>query len=131
MRIAIVGAGALGLLFAIHLHRCGENVYLINRKGEHAKAIKKDGIQVRWPNGEEQRFYTPIYTQIGSLPPADTVLLLVKGYATNNAIRMALPIISKKTLIITLQNGMGNIEKITSILGESAHLHAFQQITFI
>ncbi len=124
MRIAIVGAGALGLLFAIHLHQCGENVYLINRKGENAEAIKRDGIQVKWPNGKEQRFYIPIYTQIGSLPAVNTVLLLVKGYATSNAIRMALPIISKETLIITLQNGMGNIEKMTSILGESAHISA-------
>jgi len=124
MRIAIVGAGALGLLFAIHLHQCGENVYLINRKGENAETIKRDGIQVKWPNGKEQRFYIPIYTQIGSLPAADTVLLLVKGYATSNAIRMVLPIISEETIIITLQNGMGNIEKMTSILGESAHISA-------
>ncbi len=122
MRIAILGAGAMGMLFATHLHRCEEEVYLVNRKGTNSQTIKENGISVEWPNGRKEHLRIPIYTESHQLPRADVVFVFVKGYATTNAMKLLIPAIDEQTIVVSLQNGMGNEQKIRAAITGSTRV---------
>lgn len=115
MRIAIMGAGGVGGYFGALLTRVGEDVTFIAR-GEHLQAMKKNGLQIRSPEGdfkiEVKATNDPSY-----VGPMDLVLFCVKAYDTEEAALQAKPMISEDTIVISLQNGVEKEEILGRILG--------------
>ena len=117
MHFLIVGPGAMGCLFAARLKRAGHNVTLLDYKRERAEKIKRQGVVVEGVTGE----YTvdvPIETGEDVSSQPDFALICVKSTKTREAadsIRTWLP---RKTMIVTLQNGLGNLEILTGIFGK-------------
>jgi len=109
MNIVIIGAGAIGSLFGALLLK-NNNVWLIGRKS-HISAIKKSGLVIEDKtqlnvkiNAEES------VDRITSFP--DLLILTVKSYDTESAILDARKIISKDTIVLSLQNGLDSVDKI-------------------
>ncbi|MCH8473869.1 MAG: 2-dehydropantoate 2-reductase [Opitutales bacterium] len=113
-RIAIVGAGALGGLYGGLLQRAGHEVLFIARSA--SEAMNKDGLTVRLP---EESFTLPVQAcrETSGQKPVD--LVLICGKATENAAlaKHLPPLLQDHTLIITLQNGMGNTEFFAEAFG--------------
>ncbi len=110
MRIAILGAGAMGLLFGGYLSRENE-VYLLCRGEEKINKINNEGLKIEELSGETNTFY-PIAVPVGTkdVPKLDVLILFVKTGASVDALEENKHLISENTILMTLQNGSGHEE---------------------
>jgi 2-dehydropantoate 2-reductase len=117
MKIVIIGPGALGCLLAACLTKTKEDVWLFDKNRERANAINKDGIRIEGVAGTWQA--RPKVTADPALIDAcDLAVVCVKSYDTKDAILKAKSIIGEETKVLTLQNGIGNIEIISEVIGQ-------------
>ncbi len=116
MKIVCVGPGAMGCLFAASLSRAGHEVSILDYKQERAEEINKNGINVESPEGNFSQKVT-VNTD-PQLEGVDLVLICVKAGKTAEVARELAGAIEDHTLVLSLQNGVGNVETLGSILGE-------------
>lgn len=109
MKIAILGAGAMGSLIGAFLKKSGEEVLLIDPWQEHMEKIKREGLKLHLNDTVETVFMETTTTPEGQTP-ADMMVVLVKGIATREALQGASELYDKHTYVLTLQNGLGNAE---------------------
>ena len=121
MRIGIVGAGGVGAYFAALLDGRDHQITLLDR-GEHVRALRDDGVVVRSRGRGELRAHLPATDDPASVGPVDLVLYSVKTYDNATAIPSMRPLINPDTTIVTLQNGVGNVEQLVAEYGEAAVL---------
>lgn len=114
MKIVIVGPGAIGCLFAYMLARVETNeVWLLDKDPARAKVISTNGIKLEGVDAISHVNATADPNDIGI---ADLILICVKSYDTKSASHSILPIIDHNTSILTLQNGLYNVEVVADIL---------------
>lgn len=120
MRIAVMGAGAVGGYFGARLAVSGQEVAFLAR-GRHLEAMRRGGLQVRSAQGNlyAQSLFTSDPEEVG---PVDLILFCVKSYDTEEAGKMLAPLVGEKTVILSLQNGVDNPDKIARLWGESRTL---------
>lgn len=116
MRIAIVGAGSLGSLFACLLKESGREVVLVERNRKTIRMIRSKGIQLIDASGAERTVKVDISLSPRLKGPVDLLLLFVKSYDTHAAIRCTQHVIGPDTLVGSFQNGLGNLEMISEIV---------------
>jgi len=112
-KIGIVGVGAMGSLFAFFFH----NYYqlLLYDSNPDTVHVIKQGLTVEI-NSTQQTFYPTISNNPAILAEADIIFLFIKSFATCNAINNIQPHIKPNAIVVTLQNGIGNVELISSII---------------
>jgi len=110
MKIIIVGPGAMGCLFAGILCRAGHEVWVLARDEAQAALIRERDICIETAGDILHLPRTVITAAPEHIGVADIVLVCVKAYDTHAALKHALPAISRGTTVVTLQNGLGNIE---------------------
>lgn len=116
MKIAIVGPGALGCLMAGLLKsRTKEEIWLIDKSPERAKHIREKGIRIEGLSTVSA--VVDISTDPKEVGPCDLVMLCVKSYSTEDACKDIKGLISDKTFILTLQNGIGNVQVLDDYFG--------------
>lgn len=116
MKICVLGAGALGSSIGSVLTEAGEEVYLIDQWTDHVNAMNEHGLKVR--EGSTDKFVkVQGRTSCTGIGPADLVIVLVKSFHTREAIEKAAPIIGDKTMVMSLQNGLGNEETLGEVVG--------------
>lgn len=116
MKIVIVGPGAMGSLFAAFLSKAKEEVWLLDRNKERASKINETGITLEGISGNWQA-KVKAAAQAKDIPVADLVIICVKSYDTKEAVTAVRPVIGNNTKVLTLQNGVGNIEIIGEVVG--------------
>jgi 2-dehydropantoate 2-reductase len=109
-RVAVVGAGAVGGYFGGMLARAGAHVVLIGRP-VHVDVWKRDGLVVDSVNFKE-RIPVEASTDIGASAAADLVLFSVKSPDTQETARQLARHVTREALVISLQNGVDNVEQI-------------------
>lgn len=112
MKFAVLGAGALGSVVAAQLHKAGLDVVILDRKPDHVAAINTGGLRVDWDAGSEVFAIPAMHPEAASA--VDLVLLLTKTYHSDGALRMIAPLIAAGTHVLTIQNGLGNVERIAA-----------------
>ena len=119
MEILIIGAGAMGSLFATMLAPYAK-VSLLTTNADHAEAIRRDGLMITRLDGTQQRVRVGIRLQPdrNERPFADLVLVCTKAGSTAAAAHTARACVQEEGLVLTLQNGLGNVEQIASVVGE-------------
>ncbi|MEG6584589.1 ketopantoate reductase family protein [Dendrosporobacter sp. 1207_IL3150] len=117
MKIAIIGAGAMGSLFGAMLAQGGQDVILIDKRTELVQAITQNGLKII-DESSEIIVNIRASADITDAEKADLIILFVKAYDTQQAIQDCIRIIDDKTVVLTMQNGLGNIEKIGTVIGE-------------
>lgn len=114
MKIVIVGPGAIGCLFAYMLAKGKTNeVWLLDRDPARAEIISANGITLEGSDTVRNLRATADPNNIGI---ADLILICVKSYDTESASRSILSIVGNDTGILTLQNGLYNVETVARIL---------------
>jgi 2-dehydropantoate 2-reductase len=117
MRIAIVGAGAMGLLFTHLLSRDTQSeIWLLDIHPARERKIREEGLWVEGVSGEHH-LLPRITSRPEEIGPADLLILCVKSPDTFEAAQNARPAVGPDTGALTLQNGLGNIESIERALG--------------
>ena len=109
-----MGAGAVGCYFGGMLARAGHAVTFIARPA-HAEAIARSGLRMETRTFDEQVPLRAVTTAEGARD-ADVVLFAVKSMATENAGRELAPFLRRDTLVLCLQNGVDNAERLRAVL---------------
>ncbi len=115
MKVGIIGVGAMGCLFGAFLSPLAE-VTLLGHWPEQLAALARDGLTLVGPDGRATRRALAATHTPSSIPPVDLALILVKSHQTNRAALLAQQILKPDGLALTLQNGLGNLEKLTAVL---------------
>ena len=118
MKIAVLGAGAMGSLYGAKLSANGKNdVHLIDVWKEHIDAINSHGLQME--EGDDVLLYENLkgHTSSEETGVCDLVLVFVKSTVTRTAVESNAAVFGPNTVALTLQNGLGNIEQISSVIG--------------
>src|SRR5512137_65063 len=103
MRIAVIGAGALGLYYGALLQRAGNEVcFLLRRDFE---AITRQGLTVRSISGDFHLDQVRGYRSPGEIGPVDLVLVGLKTFANHRLPELIPPLLGPETRVLTLQNG--------------------------
>jgi 2-dehydropantoate 2-reductase len=117
VRIAVIGAGAMGAMFGARFARAGAEVVLFDKDEGHVAAINANGLMVEGRDGDlEMRLAAT--TDAGAIGPVDMALVMVDGNATAAAAAMLADVLPEAAFVLTLQNGIGNVEALTAALGE-------------
>lgn len=126
MRIAVVGAGGVGGYFGGMLAHAGADVTFIAR-GEHLHALRERGLRLTTSHGD---YTIPVRAtdDPAAVGPVELVLFCVKSQDTEAAAQAIGPLIRDDTIILSLQNGVDNEEKIAAIVGRGVVLAGVARI---
>lgn len=121
MKFAVIGTGGVGGYFGGKLAKAGEDVWFLAR-GKHLEAMRADGLHI---HSFEGNWIVPpgkMTDNPADIGITDVMLFCVKSYDTESAAKQLAPMLSKDTIIISLQNGVDNEEKIQAIIPRGAVL---------
>jgi 2-dehydropantoate 2-reductase len=129
MKVVVVGAGQMGSIYGAAAHKKGHEVWFIDAVPAIVEAINERGLIIDRRDGRRDVCMVPATLEPAEIAAtADVVLFQTKGWATPAAAAAARPIIRPETVVVTLQNGLGNEEVIrqalpdaTVMIGMSVH----------
>lgn len=117
MKSVFLGAGALGGFLGGLLTEIGEDVILVETRKEHVNLLQREGLKISFPSGEQKLVRPKITSDIDSVGKADFIFVAVKSHDTKSAIEGAKVLITDEAWVMSVQNGAGNIETISSVIG--------------
>ncbi|WP_428000192.1 ketopantoate reductase family protein [Acidovorax sp.] len=122
LRIAVMGAGAVGCYYGALLSRAGHPVTLIGREA-HVAAVQQRGLRLQTAVLDVQ---VPMQasTEASAVQGANVVLFCVKSSDSEDAARQIRPFLAPGALVLTLQNGADNDERVRAVLDASTPVAA-------
>ncbi|MGB8669399.1 MAG: 2-dehydropantoate 2-reductase [Pseudolabrys sp.] len=116
MRIAAMAAGAVGGYFGARLAAAGHDVFFIAR-GAHRDAIVKNGLKIESVHGDMHLAKPNVTDDPAEAGPVDIVLFAVKLWDTESAAEAARPLLGPDSRLITVQNGIDSVDRLSAVLG--------------
>ena len=105
----------MGALFGAHLGEAGRDPLLVDVDPSVVERIGSDGVAIR--RGDAVRNVSVrATTDPAGESPVDVLLLFVKCYATEPALALAAPLLGEETLVLSLQNGWGNADRVATVV---------------
>lgn len=127
MKIAVLGAGAMGSLYGAKLSHT-QDVTMVDVNETLIDHINQNGIVVQEADGTEETYTLKAVKSGTDIGVQDLVIVFVKGIFTKDTIRQNLSMIGSNTLVMTLQNGAGNnrdiakfVSKDNILVGTTSH----------
>src|SRR5450631_1555870 len=115
-KIAVVGCGAMGSVYAALLVDAGHEVYAVTLWPDHAEAMASRGLRCEGASGDRTvRIHAS--TTTAGIGPCDLVIIATKAFDVEAAARSCLSLLGPETIVQTVQNGLGSPEIAASILG--------------
>jgi len=116
VRIAVVGAGAMGSVYAGLLSEAGHDVTAVDANAEHVEAIRAGGLRVSGISGDRT---VPIVatTNPAEVGPVDLVVIATKSMNARAAADSVGPLIGSDTTVLTIQNGLGAADEVAEVVG--------------
>jgi 2-dehydropantoate 2-reductase len=119
MRIAVIGAGGIGGIYAAALAKAGAEVIVVAR-GAHLAAMRDNGLKVEGDRGETHVRLAHATDDPAEIGPVDYVLLCTKLWDVETAGAAVKPMVGPRTAVIPLQNGIDAHDRLIPILGRAA-----------
>lgn len=119
MKIAMIGSGAAGSVFACYLRLGGAELYLVDRYAAHLEKAAGEGMTFVTPEGE--RLITGFHTagSAAELPEMDLVILMVKATQNDDVMPDVMKCVGPETVLVSLQNGLGNDDTLSKYVPRS------------
>ncbi|MFZ1219767.1 MAG: 2-dehydropantoate 2-reductase [Chthoniobacterales bacterium] len=114
-RIAVVGSGAIGCYYGAKLAYFGSDVHFLMR-GD-VEEIRRSGLRLRSKEGDLRVAQVKHYPSTREIGPCDLVLIAVKATSNADLLELIPPLLHEKTMLLTLQNGLGNEEFLAEHFG--------------
>ena len=122
--VLVAGAGALGSVIGGLLARAGSDVTLLGRSA-HMSAIERDGLRIEGLFGEHRVRNLRCVTALDTpATPFAAVFLCVKSWDTGAMVRAVAPHLAADGVLVCAQNGLGNVEQASAVLGAERVLGA-------
>ena len=124
----MIGSGAAGSVFASYLNKGGAELWLVDRYKAHMDKVAQSGMAFVTPSGEEllTGFHTAYSAEdIGVM---DMVILMVKATQTDGIMPSVKPCIGSETVVVSLQNGIGNDDVLKKYVPADRILYGFGTI---
>lgn len=115
MRIAVIGAGALGLYYGAMLQRAGNEVRFLLRRDYDA--VAGGGLTVTSPAGDFRLERVQSFRDPTAMGEVDLVLVGLKSFANASLVELLRPLMEQGAAVLTLQNGLGNEELLAGAFG--------------
>ncbi|MGE8941052.1 ketopantoate reductase family protein [Leptospira interrogans] len=116
MKIAIIGVGAMGSVYAALLASSGHDVWAVDTWGEHVDTIREKGLRVEGASGD-RTVRLSATTNAADVRDADLVIIATKDDGVAAAAKAALAMAKPDAPILTIQNGLGSADKVAAIVG--------------
>lgn len=116
MRIAIIGVGAMGSVYAALLADAGHDVWAVDVWPEHVAAIREKGLRVEGASGD-RTVRLNATSDPKDVRDADLVIIATKDNGVEGAARAALEMAKPDAPILTIQNGLGSADRVAAIVG--------------
>ncbi|WP_202468877.1 ketopantoate reductase family protein [Streptomyces sp. SID2888] len=113
VRTLFVGAGAVGGFFGGELTRAGKDVTFLVRPGR-AAVLARQGLRIRYADGHTETVHPRLVTSADVDGPFDVVVIAVKAYALEAALRDLAPAVGPDTVVVPFLNGMKHLDQLTS-----------------
>ena len=117
MKIAVLGAGAMGGLYSAYLSRHNE-VTVIDVNAQVVEKINADGLEVQEPDGTSQVYHPHAVLSTEGMAPVDLIVVFVKAMFSESALNNNRSIIGPETYLMTLQNGSGHEDMLGKFVPE-------------
>lgn len=114
--VVIIGAGATGLLYGAFLSKSGCRVTMLARRQDSAEAVARGGIDLEDDGNTYNYQGIAAVTDLKDAPTPDLLIVCVKGPDTSGAVAVAAQYITPETSLLTLQNGIGNVDAIAEYI---------------
>lgn len=115
-RVAIIGCGAMGSVYAALMADAGHEIHAVTLWPDHAEAMAMHGLRLEGASGERTvRLHAATSTE--GIGPCDLVIIATKAHDVEAAARSALPLLAPHTVVQTIQNGLGSAERVAQIVG--------------
>jgi 2-dehydropantoate 2-reductase len=116
MKIAIIGCGAMGSIYAVRLGAAGNDVLVIDPDQPSIEQMNRHGLRVTGPGYDE---VVPLRASTTAPAEAmDLIVLAVKAANVKSGAQQALPMLGPATPVLTIQNGLGSAETVAGIVGD-------------
>lgn len=109
-KVAIVGCGAMGSVYAALMASVGHAVHAVTLWADHAEAMRANGLRVEGASGDRTVRLASAGTTTGGIGPCDLVIIATKAFDVAGASRSCAPLIGPGTVVQTIQNGLGSPE---------------------
>lgn len=116
MKIAVIGAGAMGSVYAGLLAEAGHEVWAVDVWAEHVAAIRADGLRIEGASGD-RTVRLDATAEARDAAPCDLAVIATKARHVADAARAAAAILAPGGTALTIQNGLGGGEAATEVLG--------------
>jgi 2-dehydropantoate 2-reductase len=116
MKVAVIGCGAMGSIYAARLAGAGNEVLVVDRYQPGIDQIARQGLRVSGPGYDQT-----VQLRADTVAPAETmdlIVLAVKAADVSAAAQQALPMLGEGTSVLTIQNGLGSAETVAGIVGD-------------
>ncbi len=127
MRVAVMGAGGTGGFYGSLLARGGDDVTFIAR-GAHLEAIRARGLAVKSRLAGDFTIAARATADPREIGQVDLVLFCVKTYDTESAAALIRPVVGPDTVILSVQNGIDNDERIARVVAQGTAISAAAQV---
>jgi len=117
VKIAVVGTGAMGSVYAALLASAGHEVWAIDRWKAHVEAMRAKGLRVEGASGD-RTVRVNATADPAEAGPCDLVILATKAMHVASAAESIAPLLKAETPVLSIQNGLGGPERAASILGK-------------
>jgi 2-dehydropantoate 2-reductase len=118
MKFAVLGSGAVGGYFGARLAKEGHDVTFIAR-GAHLEAMRSRGLEIRSPKLGDFTVKAAAESDTARVGPVDVVLVAVKAYDNATAYPAIAPLVGQDTMVLTLQNGVDNVDELAGAVGDA------------
>jgi len=115
MKIGVIGAGAVGLYYGARLQQGGQEVHFLLRRDY--QAIRAGGLRVFSVNGDFELPQVNAWQRPEEMGTVDLVLIALKAFANDRLAELVTPLVGPQTMLLTLQNGLGNEERLAELFG--------------
>ena len=124
----MIGSGAAGSVFAAYLNKGGARMYLVDRYKAHMTKISEEGLRFVSPAGEELLRGFETAESAESIGVMDIVILMVKATQTDGIMPSVMKCVGENTVVVSLQNGLGNEEVLSKYVPADRVLYGFGTI---
>jgi 2-dehydropantoate 2-reductase len=117
VKIAVVGAGAMGSVYAGLLFAAGNEVWAVDVWAEHILEINLHGLTVEGASGHREAWIDAT-TDPAEVGKCDLVVIATKAMHVEAAAASAKPLLGRDTVVLPIQNGLGSADRVAAVLGE-------------